>query len=75
MEDPYWVYEDKIRRRATMHRASCSYCNDGKGFHHMVSGRVGGEWNGPFFGLAEATGFAEGLELPVRQGGDLVRGR
>jgi len=65
MEEIYWVYTDAIRRRNTLHRSTCPYCNDGKGFHHMVAGRTGGEWNGPFPSRAEALEFAEGVGWPV----------
>ncbi|MCI0496913.1 MAG: hypothetical protein L0Z54_01265 [Thermoplasmata archaeon] len=80
MADPLWVYVDRIRRRATVHRATCPYCNDGKGFHHLVSGRVGGEWSGPFFSPAEAMSFASGTGRPLHMcsrcmGNDPWKGR
>jgi len=27
----YWIYEDRITRTATVHRADCRYCNNGTG--------------------------------------------
>jgi len=65
MEADYWVYLDLIRKRCTVHTGTCPYCNRGRGFHHLVSGRTGGEWSGPFFTIDEAMDFARGLERPI----------
>ena len=74
MDGAFWVYEDRIRRRATVHRSDCPYCSDGKGFHHLVSGRVGGEWSGPFFSAGEADSFAVQTERPVHKCGHCMAG-
>ena len=56
----YWVYENKISKRARIHLSTCRYCNDGQG--------VGGDrsndddtWHGPFDTLQAAQATTEGL--------------
>ena len=50
----FWVYENKISKRARIHLSTCRYCNDGQG--------VGGdksndddEWHGPFTSFSGKT--------------------
>lgn len=43
----YWVYENWTHRRARMHVAGCSFCNEGRGVQKDDSGR-NGRWFGPF---------------------------
>ncbi len=57
----FWVYENKIGKRARIHLATCRYCNDGQG--------VGGdqsndddEWHGPFSSFEAAD--AKATDLP-----------
>ena len=56
----FWVYENKIAKRARVHKASCRYCNDGAG--------VGGdttndddEWHGPYDSFEAADAFSKTL--------------
>ena len=43
----YWVYENWTHKRARVHMADCSHCNDGKGTQPSDSGQ-NGKWYGPF---------------------------
>ncbi|MEX1303687.1 MAG: hypothetical protein WEA84_00800 [Rhodovibrionaceae bacterium] len=49
----FWVYENWTHNYAAVHRASCSFCNDGQGAH-PGSGKSNGEWLGPFDSLDAA---------------------
>lgn len=49
----FWVYDNRVHKRARIHRADCSYCNDGAGMHDDVAD-VAGEWLGPFAELRDA---------------------
>ncbi len=53
----YYVYEN-LKAEGVIHRGSCGYCNEGKGFHtKSLGGFVGihGKWHGPFASLKEAA--------------------
>jgi len=56
--DRFWVYENWTNECTTVHRASCSHCNDGRGVHAGASTK-NGEWYGPFGSAAEAQARAE----------------
>lgn len=56
--DRYWVYENWLHNYASIHRGSCSYCNDGRGMH-AGSSKDNGEWHGPFATADEAWARAE----------------
>ncbi len=43
----FWVYENRIAKRARIHLASCRYCNDGAGLGGDTS-NDDDEWRGPF---------------------------
>ena len=56
----YWVYENKVAKRARIHVSECRYCNDGKG--------VGGDttndddkWHGPYNKFSQAEKTANGF--------------
>ena len=61
----YWVYENWTVRRARMHMAGCSFCNNGKGFRQEDSGR-NGRWLGPFAERKAAVAALEGTGQPDR---------
>jgi hypothetical protein len=42
----WWVYENLPRRRARLHVAECSFCNNGQGLHDSTAPT--GRWYGPF---------------------------
>lgn len=47
MTEGYYVYENWVRNKAIVHRATCGSCNDGNGIHgsrHTKSST----WHGPF---------------------------
>lgn len=52
---PYWVYRNWIHQRARLHKAACSYCNNGIGAQGS-SAAVTGEWK-PFPSEADAKAF------------------
>lgn len=52
-KDRYWVYENWTHDYARIHRAQCSFCNDGVGIHSKSS-NDNGRWHGPFEQLDEA---------------------
>ncbi len=43
----FWVYENWTIDKAIVHKATCSYCNDGAGIHRDSSHK-NSEWHGPF---------------------------
>ena len=49
----FYVYENWTNKRARVHRASCSYCNGGRG-SQASTGDKNGEWHGPFVELDQA---------------------
>jgi F-type H+-transporting ATPase subunit beta len=56
----FWIYENKIGKRARIHTGSCRYCNNGKG----VGGDASNDddvWHGPFASFAAAQAVASGL--------------
>lgn len=55
----FWVYDNNVHRYARIHRADCSYCNDGAGFH-PGSGDDAGGWLGPFADMHGARVAAQG---------------
>ena len=52
---PFWVYRNWIHQRARLHRATCSYCNNGMGAQGTTDS-VTGEWK-PFPTEAAAKAF------------------
>ncbi|MBX3490239.1 hypothetical protein [Parvibaculum sp.] len=52
---PFWVYRNSVVRRARLHRAACTYCNDGAGMHRVGS-RYNDEWR-PFASERDAKAF------------------
>ncbi|HUY80052.1 MAG TPA: hypothetical protein VMV29_25000 [Ktedonobacterales bacterium] len=64
----FYVYENwRVERstRATIHRANCSYCNNGAGIHPNADTR-NGAWRGPFATLANAQTAANAIGGTVR---------
>lgn len=49
----YYVYENWTHDFARIHKASCSCCNDGKGFRNNTSDK-NGRWLGSFKDKQEA---------------------
>ncbi len=49
----YWVYNNWVHDYATVHEASCAYCNDGRGTQGSTS-TENSEWLGPFATTDEA---------------------
>jgi len=64
----FYVYENwqAEGHKAIVHRAQCSYCNNGRGIHPGASDRHG-RWHGPFDSVQEALAAAR------RTGADDVR--
>jgi len=54
----FWVYENWTHKYSKFHKASCSYCNHGKGFH-PGSANDNGQWHGPFESAASAEQMAQ----------------
>ncbi len=50
--EAYWVYEDDPTNRARVHKATCGYCNQGRGLHG--SRLPDNRWHGPFLTREEA---------------------
>lgn len=53
----FWVYENWTHRYASVHDASCSFCNGGRGTH-AGSSKDNGRWHGPFSSGEEAWSWA-----------------
>ena len=49
----YWVYENYPNNRATVHKAECSYCNNGAGVHGVGKNPTG-QWHGPYHDVIQA---------------------
>lgn len=64
----FWVYDNHVHKYARIHRADCSYCNDGAGFH-PGSGDEAGMWMGPHVDLhgARLTATRTGHEVSLCQ--------
>ncbi len=56
----FWVYENRIAKRARIHLGSCRYCNDGAGVGGDTS-NDDDQWHGPFATFAEADTTAGSL--------------
>ena len=56
--ETFWVYENWTHENATVHRGSCSFCNNGRGLH-PGSSTANGEWLGPFASATDAWTRAE----------------
>ena len=54
----YWVYEDDPTSSVRVHRATCGFCNDGRGLRG--SRRPDNRWHGPFETEREAVTVALG---------------
>ena len=52
----YHIYENWQAgpRKAVIHRASCAYCNNGRGRSKDGYDRAHGEWHGPYDDLVAA---------------------
>lgn len=59
----FWVYENWTHKYAAIHRAECSFCNDGRGVH-ADSSSANGQWLGPFESASEAMTAAEKTGRP-----------
>ncbi len=54
----FWVYDNRVHNYACVHRASCPYCQDGRGTHG--AGKTpNSEWFGPYVSFNEAWHCAE----------------
>jgi hypothetical protein len=62
----FYIYENWTVDRSRVHRAECSYCNNGNGIHVSNSGR-NGKWHGPFSELKLADEAARKLNRADNQ--------
>lgn len=65
----YYVYENwTVERtpRATIHRAECSFCNDGTGIHPDAD-ESHGKWHGPFALVSEAERAVQRPDVTLRR--------
>lgn len=60
----FWAYDNWVHDYTKIHRADCSYCNDGQGMHPDSSDQAG-EWLGPFGTIDEAMERAAGTGRAV----------
>jgi len=64
----YWVYENwTAEHKAVIHRADCSYCNNGQGCHANPLGSRNGKWHGPFDTITAAATATKATGRPTRQ--------
>jgi len=56
----FMVYENWTHKRARVHRAECSFCNNGRGTQASASAR-NGKWHGPFADRGTAFSVASKL--------------
>jgi hypothetical protein len=57
-EMAYWVYENWVHNKCVVHKAACSFCNNGNGLHGKAS-QDHGRWRGPFQNRKAATSDAK----------------
>ncbi len=62
----YYVYENYPTNRATVHKGSCSFCNNGRGRRTGILG-LNGLWFGPFHTVDEAKRRARDTGRPSRE--------
>jgi hypothetical protein len=55
----FWIYEIPVHQFSKIHRASCRFCNHGRGLHDRGTQAVAGTWLGPFESLEDALAAAE----------------
>lgn len=61
--DKFWIYENWVaEKKAVIHKANCSYCNNGQGTQKNKLGNKNGKWHGPFNSYEEAKEIADRLE-------------
>ena len=61
--DKFWIYENWVaEKKAVIHKANCSYCNNGQGTQKNKLGNKNGRWHGPFNSYEEVKVVADGLE-------------
>jgi hypothetical protein len=67
MSGRFWVYENWRARghRASIHRAHCSHCNDGRGRSNGGYSRNNAAWHGPILSLDAAESYAARLGIHV----------
>jgi hypothetical protein len=63
----FYVYENWTHDRARVHRADCSYCQQGRGTHGETSDR-NGKWHPPFATSEEAFRKAASLRRADTKG-------
>lgn len=54
----HWFYENWVHDKCVVHKAVCSFCNDGRGVHGGIS-QDSGRWHGPFQDREAATSDAK----------------
>lgn len=57
----FYVYENWTNTFVKVHRAECSYCNNGRGFHGAGTRTPSGEWHGPYRSGGEALAAGDAL--------------
>lgn len=55
----HWVYDNRVNRYARVHRADCTFCDQGQGLHRRGLNAAAGQWLGPFPSLADAQTAAD----------------
>lgn len=59
----YWVYENWVaEKKAVIHKAQCTHCNNGNGTQKNVRGDKNGKWYGPFRQYDDARATAQALK-------------
>ena len=61
----FWVFENHNHDYATVHRATCVFCKDGRGLHERGTASAARSWLGPFGSSEEAFATAESTRHAV----------
>ena len=60
----YYIYENSVVNRATIHVGDCSHCNQGRGTHDVSDdNRERDKWHGPFDHLKDAEQHQKNLHV------------
>ena len=54
MAERYFIYENWTNTFAKVHRGSCPYCNDGRGFQSRGKRTPNGQWHGDWSSQEDA---------------------
>lgn len=64
----YWAFDNQNHDYATVHRATCIFCKDGRGLHERRTASAARSWLGPYASAEEAFVVADSTGRAVAAG-------